>query len=229
MASATSASRDLYLFAWALGAYLLVSVLGSVMSGWFKLRRVYPDSEERGALLLRRRTLTAKMSQLKSRLGWLVLEAHEQGLRLKTSRLFAPFAAPIFVPWGQLHVVRSDSFLGPRAAQLSFGTSMPEVYLRIDELTANQLWRSIGAAWPEQGTPPAPLANGLLRKRLFMHWLLWSLGATAFVLLGIVAMNSAASMHHAPPGDPYAPLLLLPAALFGSYFVLSYFLKRGSG
>ncbi|WP_397401119.1 hypothetical protein [Phenylobacterium sp.] len=123
----------------------------SLMSGWGRLSRQFPDRPDQ--------TLANfKFSYGEMRLGVfciLNLTVCEGGLRFGIPWIFGPFDRPFFVPWDQILVEPSPRPLRQRA-KLCFGRP-PVGQLEISATLADRLARAAGHRWPERlpGDPPA--------------------------------------------------------------------------
>jgi hypothetical protein len=109
-------SLPLFLVIFAAG-WLAMTVLLDAMSGWPGLQRRYPEIKEDQLPI---RGFNAVWGGALSRRGSLMVSAGRSGLRVKTLKIFAPFARPITVPWNEISAQR----LGHgRRAQIAFGTT----------------------------------------------------------------------------------------------------------
>src|SRR5689334_719665 len=131
------------------GLWLLVSIILGLLSGWYSLMRVFPDRPQEKAVATFKRE--SGMVGLVSMHGILTLGLCPSGLRVSIMKLFGPFAKDFLVPWNAISVSRKR-MLGWKYADLCFGDYGK---LRVSDLLADRLWRTIPQSWPERGLPEA--------------------------------------------------------------------------
>lgn len=194
--------------------WLLVSVILGLFSGWYSLMRAFPDRPYEEALAIFNGE--SGMVGLVSMHGILKLSPCTSGLRVGIMRLFGPFEKDFLVPWNTISVSRKR-MLGWKYAELYFG-----VYgrLRISDLLADRLWRSIPQSWPEKGVPEAVTSNRVFRY-YFLQWLILTTIASAFF---IVAPRIADRGRGNYP--PLLVAILFPAIATGSVFSFRYLIRR---
>jgi hypothetical protein len=100
------------------GMWLLTTSVLGVLSGWFNLCQIYPDTREPALLTLRGRSGSMGFGVNLQRV--LRLEACRSGLRVRISRLFGPFQPPFLVPWNEIAATPRTSFCVPMI-RLGFG------------------------------------------------------------------------------------------------------------
>ena len=194
--------------------WLLLSVTLGFFSGWYSLMRAFPDRpyEEALAIFKRESGMVGPVSMH----GILKLSLCPSGLRVGIMKVFGPFEKDFLVPWKEIAVARKR-ILGWRYAELCFG-----VYgkLRISDLLADRLWRTIPQSWPEKGTPEAVTSNRVFRH-YFWQWLMLTTIASAFFII-------APRMADKGSGN-YPPILvavLFPATAIGLALGFQYLTRR---
>jgi hypothetical protein len=108
------------------GAWLAVTGLLGVMSGWFRLQSHYPASGEEPLRTLRAESGVMGTVQFH---GCLVLSACPSGLRVAVWPLFGPLEKPFIVPWAEIHAQHVPSMFGA-SAQLSFGDDIGSMRIK---------------------------------------------------------------------------------------------------
>lgn len=214
----------LYLPLIFVGMWLFISTLLGFLSGWYGLRRRFLDNQDRGKRLASSTALTAWMGAgVHLNGGILKVEAYERGLRLCFSRICGPFHLPLFIPWDQIHVERSDKFLfRGGGAILKFGEGGVFSRMGLEQDLANALWRSTGKLWPEKGLAPPRPTNFQVLGKVLRKWGLYAFVATAFFL--IVPLTVSAPGH----GPPITVAILFPVIVMGIMAAIEYFHKTRS-
>ena len=150
--------KNLIIFAVAVGLplffaamWLGVTSLLGLLSGWFSLMRIYPDTPEPPLLKLGGQSgwmgpLAVNMN------GVLTLSACASGLRVGIMRMLGPFSSNLFVPWGDIHAERRKRFF-IQTVTLSFGSPVVGT-LDLQAKVADRLAKAAGAGWPEPGPIP---------------------------------------------------------------------------
>jgi len=134
-----SLSPLLLFLLFAIGLWLLVTLLTGALSGWFKLVSLYPDRPEEPVLRLRGQS--GAMGPGVWFRGVLRLSACRSGLRVGMNRALGPFCRDFFVPWESIAVSRRNGLFGT-LAELQFGA--PAVgRLSISANAANRLARAV--------------------------------------------------------------------------------------
>lgn len=190
--------------------WLFVSIVLGVLSGWYSLMRVFPDRPQEKALATFKRE--SGMVGPVSMHGILTLSLCPSGLRVGIMKLFGPFAKDFLVPWSAISVSRKR-MLGWKYANLCFGGYGK---LRVSDLLADRLWRTIPQSWPERGIPEAVTSKRLLRD-YFLKWLILTSAASAFF---IVAPRIA--VHGRGNYPPILVAILFPAITIGLYVAFQY-------
>lgn len=194
--------------------WLGVGALLCRLSGWFALRREFPDQDETAFLELSGQS--GWMGKTVNINGVLRLAACPTGLRVGISRVFAPFAGPFLVPWKEISVERRKRWLMP-VAELKLGET-GRLGLHAD--VADRLWRAAPGRWPEAGAPPAESDGAALLRRFAALWALQT-GVVAALLVIVPRLV-------APPGarPPVAVAVLFPAVVFALAYAWEYGRRR---
>jgi hypothetical protein len=161
------------------GMWLSISTLLSFLSGWYGLRRRYPDIDERGDRFGSYCAHNSWMGIGVNLRGVLTVESYEKGLRVKFSRFFGPFNKPLFIPWDQIRVERKKGFF-QGGAIFTFGIGGTFSRMGLEHDLADQLWRVSGGAWPEKGLPPEFPSHARVAGTVILKYLPFILLAMAF-------------------------------------------------
>jgi hypothetical protein len=191
--------------------WLVITTMLSLLSGWFRLMRTFPDRPEPANFQLKWQS--GSMGAGVSMRSLLTLSACPSGLRVQILRLFGPFSRPFFVPWDQVSIVRKKTFFFP-VAKLSFGRPSAGS-LTLAGHVADNLARETEGAWPEIGSFPPEKRSAVFRRAVVF----WAIPAGIAALFFIVVTR----MIDDPQPPPILPLILLPAALFGVGVLVDYF------
>ena len=172
--------------------------------------RVFPDrpQEKPVATFKRESGMVGPVSMH----GILTLSLCPTGLRVGIMKLFGPFAKDFLVPWDAISVSRKR-MLGWKYADVSFGDYGK---LRVSDLLADRLWRTVPQSWPERGVPGAVTSKRLLRD-YFLKWLILTSAASAFF---IIAPRIA--VHGSGNYPPILVAILFPAITIGLAFGFQY-------
>ena len=130
----------LALFATIIPAFwLLVTALLAWLSGWFRLRRRFPDSDATAFAILESRS--GQMGRfLLIGIGYgysLHFDLCAPGLRVRVARLLGPFSRPFLVPWPEIRA-EWKRFIFFRWIRLAFGDPVAGT-LSISSRTAAEL------------------------------------------------------------------------------------------
>ena len=194
--------------------WLFVSIILGLLSGWYSLMRVFPDRPQEKAVATFKRE--SGMVGPVSMHGILTLSLCPSGLRVGIMKLFGPFVKDFLVPWNAISVSRKR-ILGWKYANLCFGEYGK---LRVSDLLADRLWRTIPQSCPERGTPVAVTRKRLLRD-YFLKWLILTSAASAFF---IIAPRIA--VHGSGNYPPILVAILFPAITIGLVLAFQYFHPR---
>jgi len=129
--------------------WFAVTMLLSVISGWFGLMERYPDHGETALAVLANQSGSLGAVSMR---GILKLSVCPSGLRIGIMRIFGPFCRDFFVPWNEITVTRGDRFFW-KQAKMSFGQP-PIGNLTVLADIADRLARAAGNHWPEPGSFP---------------------------------------------------------------------------
>lgn len=126
--------------------WLGVTALLGLLSGWFSLMRIYPDTPEPSLLKLGGQSgwmgpLAVNMNSV------LTLSACASGLRVDIMRLLGPFSSNLFVPWKEIRAERRKR-LFIQTVTLSFGSPVVGT-LDLRAEVADKLAAAAGVRWPE--------------------------------------------------------------------------------
>jgi hypothetical protein len=193
-----------------LGFWLLVTTILAGLSGWFSLMTRYPNRNEIQVLKLRWQSGTMGMGVRMN--GLLTLGVCPSGLRVGMFRVFGPFCRDFFVPWEEVFVDRSESWLFGKRAKINFGSAGS---LTVFANVVDRIARALPERWPEKDAPAAETRRGIF-LRLTKLWLLTAGGASAFLSVVILSLPSTET------GPPLAVAILFPAIVFGLSFLLQY-------
>jgi hypothetical protein len=196
-----------------IAGWVLVTTILAFLSGWFSLMARYPDRNEMP--LLKMRWQSGSMGIGVNMNGLLMLAICPSGIRIGMFRIFGLFCRDFFVPWDELSVSRSESWLFGGRAKLIFGSTGS---LTVMGNIADRLARALPGCWPETTLPPAETRKDLF-LRLGKLWLLGTMFASAFF---IAAPRLLAPGTVAPP---IVVAILFPAIALGLTFLLQYWLQ----
>jgi hypothetical protein len=193
-----------------LGFWLLVTTILAGLSGWFSLMTRYPNRNEIPVLKLRWQSGTMGMGVRMN--GLLTLGVCPSGLRVGMFRVFGPFCRDFFVPWEEVFVIRTYSWLLGLQVRMAFGSTGSLTVLAV---IADRLARALPERWPEKDAPAAETRREIF-VRLAKLWLLVAGVASAFLSVVILSLPSTET------GPPPAVAILFPAIVFGLSFLLQY-------
>jgi hypothetical protein len=196
--------------------WLAVTTVLSLFSGWFQLSSRFPDQFEEPNLVLRGQS--GAMGPGVSMRGILTLAVCASGIRVGINRLFGPFNKRFFVPWREVSVTRSTSFLLWPVAKLQFGS--PAIgSLTVASHVANKLARASGKQWPESGPLPEEEPVAVV-QRLVVGWGAATVFAAAFFILVPTLMAPSSAR------PPVIVAILFPAVVLGIGALVQYFRLR---
>lgn len=196
--------------------WLAVTTGLSLFSGWFQLMSQFPDQSEEPVLVLRGQS--GEMGPGVSMRGIVTLAVCASGIRVGINRLFGPFNKEFFVPWREVSVTRSTSFLIWPVAKLQFGS--PAIgSLTVASQVANKLARASGKQWPESGPFPEEQREAVI-QRLGIGWVAATALAAAFFILAPMLMAPGSAR------PPVVVAILFPAVVFGIGALVQYFRQR---
>lgn len=193
--------------------WLAVTSVLAVLSSWFSLMTRYPNRNETPVLKLHWQSGTMGMGVNYN--GLLTLSACPSGLQVGIFRIFGPFCRDFFVPWEEVFVDRSESWLLGKRAKIIFGSTGR---LTVFAAVADRLARALPEGWPEKDTPAAETRNEIF-LRLGKLWLIVTAMASAFFIGGPRLMVPG------NVGPPIAVAILFPAIFFGLSFLLQYWFQ----
>jgi hypothetical protein len=210
-----AASDPLYfLIAFPLLWFVITMIL-SLLSGWFGLAERYPNLNEEPILTLKNQSGSVGSVSMRSILR---LSVCPSGLRIGIMRIFGPFCRDFLVPWSEITVTRSDRILW-KEAKLSFGFPA-NGNLKLFAEVADRMARAAGNRWPEQGAFPLESA-GQSFSRIAKQWVAMTTLAAAFF---IIAPRLATSNAAARP--PILIAIFFPAIVFGIAAAIQYLRQR---
>ena len=192
--------------------WLAVTMLLSILSGWFRLMERYPDRAEDALAVLKNQSGSLGAVSMRSILN---LSVCPSGLRIGIMRIFGPFSRDFFVPWNEITVTRGDRFFW-KVAKLSLGQpSMGKLTVFAD--VADRMARAAGNHWPEPGSFPEE-GGGQALSRIAKQWLFMTAFAAAFFIVvpRLMSPNGATR-------PPIAVAILFPAIVFGIAAMVQYF------
>jgi hypothetical protein len=195
--------------------WFVVTLILSVLSGWFRLMERYPDRDEVPLL-----TLTNQSGSLGpvSMRNILKLSVCASGLRIGIMRIFGPFCRDFLVPWNEITITRGNRYFW-QFAKLSFGQPS-NGNLKVFAEVADALARAAGHRWPEQGSFP-PETPSQSASRIVKQWLaVTALAAAFFIIAPRLATPNAAAR------PPIAVAILFPAIVFGIGALVRYFRRQ---
>jgi hypothetical protein len=194
-------------------AWVGITTLLHVFSGWYALMRKYPNSDEKDVL-----RLDHQSGLMGSFVGFnhvLTLSVCASGLRVGMVRLFGLFCRDFFVPWNDISCERKDWFFW-RAAELRFGNPLVGK-LSISAHVANWVARSARGRLPEAGPFPKE-TNAQIRSLILKQW--------AVLTIFAASIFTIASRVEAPgPALPIEIATLFPAFVIGAISVFRYFAR----
>lgn len=190
--------------------WLLVSIILGLLSGWYSLMRVFPDRPQEKAVATFRRE--SGMVGPVSMHGILTLSLCPSGLRVGIMKFFGPFAKDFLVPWNEISVSRKR-MLGWKYADVCLGDYGK---LRVSDLLADRLWRTVPQSWPERGMPEA-VTSKCLRRNYFLKWLILTSVASAFFII-----VPRITVHGSGNYPPILVAILFPAITIGLYVAFQY-------
>ncbi len=174
--------------------FLLILTIVGFVSGWFRLRRSYPD---------RPQTVLRRMRYISCRVGTahfvLTLEACDGGLRLRMPGPIGLLYRPILIPWQAIRVTRRDFWLW-QSATLEFGQPRAG-RLRFEAYVADKLAAAAGSRWPEGRVFPQPASRAFIQ--IGLQWLIGSALFAAFF----------AFVHGQDTDLPVGYLIAIPVAM----------------
>jgi hypothetical protein len=188
--------------------WLFVTALFGLFSGWFRLQRQFPRSDE--TPLLRLRMQSGMMGWIHLN-GVLTLDACESGLRVGMWRLFGPFERPFEVPWDRIEAEPVSPFLLGPMVRLRFGR--PEAGRLAINLRA---WERLKAASQGMAAPLTRATARRIERGLFLQWL------AATLLIGTIFSVIVRSQDMAADPIPVALCFGFPAVFFGFTQLVRY-------
>jgi hypothetical protein len=195
--------------------WFVVTLILSVLSGWFSLRERYPNRDEVPILTLANQSGSLGVVSMRNILK---LSVCGSGLRVGIMRIFGPFCRDFLVPWNEITITRGDRYFW-KFAKLSFG--QPENgNLKVFAEVADRLARAAGHRWPEQGSFPEETPSQSA-SRIAKQWVAMTALASAFFIIAprLATPNAAAR-------PPIAVAILFPAIVFGIGALFRYFRQR---
>jgi hypothetical protein len=193
--------------------WLAVTSLLAVLSGWFSLMTRYPNRNETPILKLRWQSGAMGMGVNYN--GLLTLSVCPSGIRIGMFRLFGPFCRDFFVPWEEVFVDRTESWLFGKRAKIVFGSTGS---LTVFAAVIDRLAPALPERWPEKEAP-APETRREIFWRLGKLWLIVTVMASAF-FIGVPRLMVPGNV-----GPPIAVAILFPAIVFGFSFLLQYWFQ----
>ena len=195
--------------------WFVVTLILSVLSGWFGLMERYPNRDEVPILTLTNQSGSVGPVSMRNILK---LSVCDSGLRVGIMRIFGPFCRDFMVPWNEITITRRDRYFW-KEAKLSFGQPA-NGNVKVFADVADALARAAGHRWPEQGSFPEETPSQSA-SRILKQWLAMTALAAAFF---IIAPRLATSNEAARP--PIAVAILFPAIVFGIGAVVQYFRRQ---
>ena len=195
--------------------WLSVTMLLSVLSGWFRLMERYPNRPEDALVVLANQSGSLGAVSMRNILK---LSICPSGLRVGIMRIFGPYCRDFFVPWNEITVARADRLFW-KVAKLSFG--QPAVgSLTVLAEVADRIAREAGHPWPEPGSFPEETGSQAF-SRIAKRWVAMTSLAAAFFIVAprLVAPNGAAR-------PPIIAAILFPAVVFGIGAMVQYVRRR---
>lgn len=195
--------------------WFVVTLILSVLSGWFGLMERYPDRDEVAILALVNQSGSVGPVSMRNILK---LSACDSGLRVGIMRIFGPFCRDFLVPWNEITITRRDRYLW-KEAKLSFGQPS-NGNLKLFAEVADRLARAAGHRWPEQGSFPEE-SSSQSASRIVKQWLaMTALAAAFFIIVPRLTTSNAAAR------PPIAVAILFPAIVFGIGALVQYFRRQ---
>jgi hypothetical protein len=195
--------------------WFAVTMILSLLSGWFGLMERYPDREEKPVVTLANQSGSLGIVSMR---GVLKLSVCPSGLRVGIMRIFGPFCRDFLVPWNEITVTRSDRFFW-KAAKLSFGQPS-NGNLKVFADVADRLARAAGSHWPEPGSFSEEKGSQAF-SRIVKQWVfMTSLAAAFFIVAPRLVTANAANR------PPIAVAILFPAIVFGIGAIVRYFRRQ---
>jgi hypothetical protein len=191
--------------------WFAVTMILSLLSGWFGLMERYPNREEHSILTLTNQSGSLGLVSMR---GVLKFSVCPSGLRVGIMRIFGPFCRDFLVPWNEITVARSDRFFW-KAAKLSFGQPS-NGNLKVFADVADRLARAAGRHWPEAGSFPMEKASQAF-SRIVKQWVFMTSVAAAFFIISPRFLTENAANR-----PPIAVAILFPAIVFGIGGVILY-------
>ncbi len=108
---------------YVLALWILVTTATGAMSGWYALRRRFPDRPEAPQKTLR--GVSGMMGSRVMMRGVLAVSACPSGLRIAITRAFGPFCRPVFIPWSEIGAAPATVLFTPMM-RLSLGRDARE-------------------------------------------------------------------------------------------------------
>ena len=191
-----------------IASWIMVTAMFGLFSGWFRLQRQFPRSDE--TALLRLRMQSGMMGWIHLN-GILTLDACASGLRVGVWKLFGPFQRPFEIPWDQIEAEQVSPFLLGPMTRLRFGR--PEVGRLAINLRA---WERLKAASQGMAAPLTRATAKRIERGLFLQWVVATLlTGTIFLVIGGSEDSSATS-------SAVALCYGFPAAFFGFTQLVRY-------
>jgi hypothetical protein len=195
--------------------WFAVTLILSVLSGWFRLMERYPNRDEIPLLTLTNQSGSLGIVSMRNILK---LSVCASGLRIGIMRIFGPFCRDFLVPWDEITVTRGDRYLW-KFAKLSFGQPASGS-LKLFAEVADRLARAVGDRWPEVGSFPEETPSQSA-SRIAKQWAaMTALAAAFFIIVPRLATPNAAAR------PPIAVAILFPAIVFGIGAVVQYFRRE---
>jgi len=195
--------------------WFAVTMILSLVSGWFGLMERYPDREEIPVVTFANQSGSLGLVSMR---GILKLSVCSSGLRIGIMRIFGPFCRDFLVPWNEITVTRTDRFFW-KVAKLSFG--QPSIgNLKVFAELADRLARAAGSHWPEPGSFPRETGSQSF-SRIATQWVAMSALAAAFFMIAPRLMTNNAAAR-----PPIVVAILFPAIVFGIGALVQYFRRQ---
>jgi hypothetical protein len=195
--------------------WFAVTMLLSVLSGWFGLMERYPNRAEDALTVLANQSGSLGAVSMRSILK---LSVCPSGLRVGIMRIFGPYCRDFFVPWNEITVGRGDRLFW-KVAKLSFGQP-PVGNLTVLAEVADRIAREAGNHWPEPGSFPEETGSQAF-SRIAKRWVAMTSLAAAFFIVAprLVTPNEAAR-------PPIIVAILFPAIVFGIGAMVQHLRRR---
>jgi hypothetical protein len=191
--------------------WFVVTLILSVLSGWFRLMERYPNRDAVPLLTLTNQSGSLGVVSMRNILK---LSVCASGLRIGIMRIFGPFCRDFLVPWNEIKITRGDRYFW-KFARLSFGQPS-NGNLKVFAEVADRMARAAGHRWPEQGSFPEE-SSSQSASRIVKQWLaMTALAAPFFIVAPRLATPNAAAR------PPIAVAILFPAIVFGIGAVVQY-------